>query len=160
MRVRAMRTLLLICVVVAPLHLALAVEPSEILSDRAQESRAREISGNLRCLICQNESIDESSAPLARDLRELVRELIVEGKTDQEIYSYIESRYGEFALLRPRPRGSNLILYFSAPLLLAVGFVVALLHIQRRRRDLNIQKSALSKEEEQILDRLLNGNRR
>ena len=87
-----------------------AVEPDEILSDAMLENRARDLSQNLRCLVCQNESIDESNASLARDLRLLVRERLMKGETDQEVLEFIVDRYGEFVLLRPQANGVNLIL--------------------------------------------------
>ncbi len=159
MRYRDMPAFLAICIFIAPLNFAFAVEPHEILADPAQEARAREISQNLRCLVCQNESIDESSAPLAHDLRELVRELIIGGLSDHEILDHIQSRYGEFVLLNPRPSGSNLILYLSSPVLLAVGIALASLYIKRRRKGLNVRQASLSREEKRELKILLDLNR-
>ena len=88
---------------------AFAVQPDEILADPALETRAREISKDLRCLVCQNESIDDSNASLARDLRLIVRERLVAGDSDQEVKDFIVDRYGEFALLRPKTSGANAI---------------------------------------------------
>jgi cytochrome c-type biogenesis protein CcmH len=104
---------------------ALAVEPDEILADPALEARARHISAGLRCLVCQNQSIDDSNAPLARDLRLLVRERLKEGDSDDEVMRYVEARYGEFVLLRP-PINARTLLLWLAPLLIllaALGLV-------------------------------------
>jgi len=88
------------------------VEPEEILKNEKYESRARKISKNIRCLVCQNQSIDESSAPLAKDLRILIREKIKEGNKDEEIYKFLTDRYGDFILLKPPLNSKNLILWF------------------------------------------------
>ncbi|MEM7267902.1 MAG: cytochrome c-type biogenesis protein [Pseudomonadota bacterium] len=100
---------------------ALAVQPDEILDDPAQESRAREISKELRCLVCRNESIDDSHASLARDLRLLVRERIVAGDNDDEVIEYVVARYGEFVLLRPPFNAGNLAIWLAGPVLLILG---------------------------------------
>ncbi|RMD49780.1 MAG: cytochrome c-type biogenesis protein CcmH, partial [Alphaproteobacteria bacterium] len=97
---------------------AWAVEPDEMLADPALEARARAISKQLRCLVCRNESIDESNAKLARDLRLLVRERLKAGDSDEEVIAYIVDRYGEFVLLKPRARGVNLLLWLAGPLML------------------------------------------
>lgn len=103
----------------------LAVEPREMLSDSAQEARARDLSAQLRCLVCQNESIDESHSDLARDLRVLIREKIANGDSNDAIRAFLVARYGEFILLQPPFRTSTLLLWLSMPLLLlAGGFVV------------------------------------
>lgn len=100
---------------------ASAVEPDEILKDPALEARAREISSGLRCLVCQNQSIDDSDAPLAKDLRVLVREKLTAGATDEEAIAFIAERYGDYVLLNPRFNLHNLLLWLSMPLLLAFG---------------------------------------
>lgn len=100
---------------------AYAVEPDEILSDPALEARARVISKDLRCLVCQNESIDESNASLARDLRLLVRERLVMGESNEEVLDFVVTRYGEFALLRPQTKGSNVILWVAGPVMLLLA---------------------------------------
>ena len=123
------RLALILCLWAAPLA---AVEPDEVLPDAALEERARAISEGLRCPVCQNESIDESSAPLAKDLRLLVRERLVAGDSDAETVDYIVARYGEFVLLRPDGRGANLILWLAAPLLLLLGLAVGYGAIRRR----------------------------
>ena len=99
----------------------LAVEPDEVLKDPVQEARARDLSGQLRCLVCQNESIDESHAELARDLRILIRERIAAGSSNEEVKAFLVGRYGDFILLRPPFRTSTLLLWLSAPLLLLLG---------------------------------------
>jgi cytochrome c-type biogenesis protein CcmH len=105
--------------------LAHAVEPDEILSDPALEARARTLSAELRCLVCQNQSIDDSNAPLARDLRLLVRERLKAGESDSQIMDYIVARYGEFVLLRPRFGGANIVLWLSPLVILALGIWLA-----------------------------------
>ncbi len=106
-------------------HSVVAVEPDEILSDAKLEARARKLSAELRCLVCQNQSIDDSNAPLARDLRVLVRERLQAGDGDGEILDYVVARYGEFVLLRPRFSVSTLILWLAPVLLLAGGIWLA-----------------------------------
>jgi cytochrome c-type biogenesis protein CcmH len=100
---------------------ALAVEPDEILSDPILEARAREISAGLRCLVCQNQSIDDSNAPLARDLRLLVRERLTAGDSDAQVMRFVEDRYGEFVLLRPPLSWSTIVLWVSPILALLVA---------------------------------------
>lgn len=112
---------------------AFAVEPDEILEDPALEQRAREISKGLRCLVCRNESIDESNAELARDLRILVRERLTGGDSDAEVVDFVVSRYGEYVLLNPRATGVNLILWVAAPALLLGGLGIALMYLRRRQ---------------------------
>src|ERR1700686_3551927 len=90
---------------------AIAVQPDEILKDQALESRARALSHDLRCMVCQNQSIDDSDAPLARDLRLLVRERLTSGDSDQQVLNYLVARYGEFVLLKPRFELQNLLLW-------------------------------------------------
>jgi len=105
---------------------AFAVEPQEMLKDPALEARAREVSKGLRCVQCQNETIDESHAEIARDMRILVRERITAGDTNQQILDYMVSRYGDYVLLKPRFMGSTLILWFGPLIVLVIGgFVVA-----------------------------------
>jgi cytochrome c-type biogenesis protein CcmH len=111
---------------------AFAVQPDEILPDPALEARARDISSGLRCLVCRNESIDESNADLARDLRLLVRERLVAGDSDEEVLDFVVDRYGEYVLLRPTLTGSNLILWIAAPAMLLVGVGIAVVYLRRR----------------------------
>jgi cytochrome c-type biogenesis protein CcmH len=111
---------------------ALAVDPQEQLKDPALEARAREISAGLRCLVCQNQSIDDSDAPLARDLRLIVRQQLQKGESDSQVVDYIVARYGEFVLLRPRLRLNTLILWLTPLLLLAGGGVLAARIVRRQ----------------------------
>jgi cytochrome c-type biogenesis protein CcmH len=108
-----------------------AVEPEEFLKDPKQELRARDISKNVRCLVCQNQSIDESSAPLAKDLRMVIRNKITEGLTDKEIYKFLTDRYGDFILLNPPLKASTMILW-ALPFVL---FFIALFVIYRHNKN-------------------------
>ena len=101
------------------INICYAVEPEEFLKDQKQELRARDISKNVRCLVCQNQSIDESSAPLAKDLRIIIRNKIKKGQTDEEIYKFLTDRYGDFILLNP-PFKANTIILWILPLLLFI----------------------------------------
>lgn len=109
-----------------------AVQPDEIMSDPAKEARARELSRELRCMVCQNQSIDDSDAPLARDLRLLVRERIAAGDSNAQVLDFLVARYGEFVLLKPRFERQTMLLWLLAPLLLAGGGLA--LWRQNRRR--------------------------
>jgi cytochrome c-type biogenesis protein CcmH len=135
---------------------AFAVEPGERLADPALEARAREISRELRCLVCQNQSIDDSSADLARDLRILLRERITAGDTDEEAVAFIVDRYGDYVLLRPPFRIDTLLLWLGPPLLLVLGGGVAWLALRRRRRAVPAE-APLTPEEEQALAAALGG---
>jgi cytochrome c-type biogenesis protein CcmH len=132
---------------------ALAVEPGERLADTAQEARARALSAELRCLVCQNQSIDDSNAPLAKDLRVLVREQIKAGKSDNEVMSYIVARYGDFVLLRPRVTLQTALLWLTPLLILgAVGYGFW------RRRDMTAARTEtapLTADEQRRLDDIL-----
>ncbi|WP_227286130.1 cytochrome c-type biogenesis protein [Boseongicola sp. H5] len=123
---------------------ALAVQPDEILDDPVLEERARDISTGLRCLVCRNESIDESNAELARDLRLLVRERLVEGDTDEEVIEFVVDRYGEYVLLNPPARGSTLILWLAGPAILLVGLGLAASYVRRRNHATAPGEAALS----------------
>ena len=112
---------------------AFAVNPDEMLSDPALEARARTISEGLRCLVCQNESIDESEAPLAHDLRVLVRQRIEAGDSDTQVITYIVARYGEFVLLKPRLEWRTAALWGAPPGLLLLGIVMLIVAAQRRK---------------------------
>jgi cytochrome c-type biogenesis protein CcmH len=111
---------------------ARSVQPDEILADSALEARARAISAGLRCLVCQNQSIDDSDAPLARDLRLLVRERLTEGDSDGEVVDFIVARYGEFVLLKPRLSPETLILWLATPAVLAAALLLIWLAYRRR----------------------------
>lgn len=113
---------------------ALAVQPNEVLDDKALEARAREISRDLRCPVCQGEAIDDSNAPISRDLRLLVRERLVAGDSDAEVVDYIVARYGEFVLFNPRASGSGLILWLAGPAMLLGGGALAFAMTRRRAK--------------------------
>lgn len=148
MRLRA--TLLTLLMLLSPI--AMAVGPDEILPDPVLEQRARDISAGLRCLVCQNQSIDDSDADLARDLRILVRERLVAGDTNSEVEQYVVDRYGEYVLLNPRLGGHTILLWTAAPALLLAGLVTLLL--LRRRHVAPVAASTLSPEEQAALDAL------
>ena len=132
---------------------ALAVEPDEMLDDPVLEERARELSKGLRCLVCRNESIDESNADLARDLRILVRERLVEGDTDEEVIDFLVARYGEYVLLNPRATGSSLILYIAGPAMLLAALGISAAYLRRRRAQPETER--LSEAERTRLSELL-----
>jgi cytochrome c-type biogenesis protein CcmH len=122
--------LLMFCTLTGP---ALAVNPDEMLADPALEARARDISKELRCLVCQNQSIDDSDADLAHDLRVLVRERLVAGDSDAEVLQYIVARYGQFVLLRPPFEPATLILWFAPFGIVVIGGAVIFLVLRRRK---------------------------
>jgi len=135
---------------------ALAVQPDEILSDPAMEERAREISKELRCLVCQNQSIDDSDAPLARDLRLLLRERLQAGDSDEDTMEFIVDRYGDFVLLRPPFKTSTLILWIGPALILIAGILgVVIWHRRRPATAVSTSTAPLSVEEQAKLDRVL-----
>lgn len=120
---------------------SLAIGPDEILPDPALEARARELSAQLRCMVCQNQSIDDSDAPLAKDLRVLVRERLVAGDSNEAVIGYLVSRYGEFVLLKPRMGWNTIVLWASAPLALLAGGVAVLVASRRQKRRAAIAES-------------------
>ena len=111
-----------------------AVEPDEVLENKKQELRARNISKNIRCMVCQNQSIDESSAPLAKDLRILIRNKIIQGNKDKEIYKFLTDRYGDFILLKPPFKLSTLVLWFLPFIFFIVGFFIVFLHNKKSKK--------------------------
>jgi cytochrome c-type biogenesis protein CcmH len=113
---------------------AYAVQPDEILADPIKEARARELSKELRCMVCQNQSIDDSDAPLARDLRLLVRERISAGDADSQVLDFLVARYGEFVLLKPRFNPHTVLLWLLPPLALMGGGIALWVYSNRRRR--------------------------
>ena len=133
---------------------ALAVEPDEMLKDAALEVRARDLSSELRCLVCQNQSIDDSAAQLARDLRLLVRERLTAGDSDQQVLNFLVARYGEFVLLKPRFELHTLLLWGLPPVVLVAG-MIALFVTARRRQSANLQAPALSAAEQQRIATLV-----
>jgi cytochrome c-type biogenesis protein CcmH len=136
----------------SPVH---AVQPDEVLADPALESRARALSKGLRCLVCRNESIDESHADLARDLRLLLRERLVAGDTDEEAITFIVDRYGEYVLLNPTTSGSNLLLWLAGPAMLGAGGLIAALYLRRRSGQGDPLSAELTDEESHRLAEIL-----
>ena len=132
----------------------MAVQPDEVLSDPALEQRARDISTELRCMVCQNQSIDDSDAELARDLRVLVRERLTAGDDNEQVLDYVVARYGEFVLLKPRFSVRNALLWGTPLILLLVGGALIYANARRRKAD---GPSMLNKDEQARLDRILNG---
>ncbi len=130
-----------------------AVQPDEILDDPVLEDRARALSEGLRCLVCRNESIDESNAELARDLRLLVRERLVAGDTDDEVIDFVVARYGEYVLLNPPATGSTLILWIAGPAMLLFAAGIALTYLRGRARP--EPEPALSEADKERLAELL-----
>ncbi len=139
------RALLLALALAGP---ALAVQPDEILPDPALEARARAITGELRCVVCQSESIDDSNADIARDLRLRVRERIVAGDSDAEVVAFVVDRYGEFVLLRPPFNARNAALWLAGPLLLLAGGGLAFAFIRRKAAAPEPARPPLSPEEQ------------
>jgi len=144
-----------LALIAAPI--AHAVQPDEIMSDPAKEARARDLSRELRCMVCQNQSIDDSEAPLARDLRLLVRERIAAGDSDSQVIDFLVARYGQFVLLKPRFERQTLLLWLLTPLLL-VGGAIALWLQTRRRGRRNAELAGLTPEEEARLAALMSAD--
>jgi len=134
---------------------AFAVQPDEIMADAAKEARARDLSRELRCMVCQNQSIDDSEAPLARDLRLLVRERIAAGDSDAQVIDFLVARYGEFVLLKPRFNPHTLVLWLLPPLALGGGGLALWLHNRRRRSAGDPPLLHLTEEEEARIERLI-----
>lgn len=137
---------------------AKAVQPDEVLADPALESRARGLSAEIRCMVCQNQSIDDSDAPLARDLRLLVREKLVEGYSDDQVIEHLVARYGEFVLLRPRFHPGTLLLWLTPLLALMIGLVFLFARMQQKRTD--EPGGELSEEEKKKLTNILKASDR
>ncbi|OWV88670.1 cytochrome c-type biogenesis protein [Rhizobium sp. R693] len=147
------RRLLVVLALVFSTAPAFAVNPDEVLADPGLEARARAISAELRCMVCQNQSIDDSNAELAKDLRLLVRERLTDGDTDEQVMNYIVSRYGEFVLLKPRFETKTILLW-AAPLLLVVAGGLSLIVFARKRAG-RPTGSKLTAEEQARLSELL-----
>ncbi|WP_297111271.1 cytochrome c-type biogenesis protein [uncultured Devosia sp.] len=145
---------LVLSLVLALSSAALAVGPDEVLADPALEQRARDISAGLRCLVCQNQSIDDSDADLARDLRILVRERLVAGDTNAQVEQYVVDRYGEYVLLNPRLGAHTILLWTAAPILLLIGLVAL---VFARRRHHSSGPEGLSEDEAAALEALKRG---
>ena len=130
-----------------------AVEPDEVLADPALETRARALSRELRCVVCRTETIDDSDAGIARDLRLLLRERLVAGDSDTQVMAFMVARYGDYVLLRPPARGANLVLWLAGPVLLLIGGGIAVAYLRRRKAAEPV--AALTPDEERRLDEIL-----
>ncbi len=146
--VRVLAVLMFSLLVASP---ALAVQPDEVLKDPTLEARARSISAGLRCLVCQNQSIDDSDAGVARDLRILIREQLQQDKSDEQVVAFVVDRYGEYVLLKPRLSARTLVLWLTPFVILLVGAAVLL----RRRSAPQPAVDGLSEAEKQALDAIL-----
>jgi cytochrome c-type biogenesis protein CcmH len=159
---KPIRAFLFAIAMIAGSQAAHAVQPDEVMSDPARESRARELSRELRCMVCQNQSIDDSDAPLARDLRLLVRERIASGDSDAQVIDFLVARYGEFVLLKPRFNSRTLLLWLLPPLALAGGGLALWANMRRRsgsnaREDESLLK--LTADEEARIEALMSDKR-
>ncbi|WP_420584047.1 cytochrome c-type biogenesis protein [Ruegeria sp.] len=147
------RLVLILALIASPLF---AVQPDEVLDDPVLEQRARDLSTGLRCLVCRNESIDESNAELARDLRLLLRERLVAGDTDEEAIAFIVDRYGEYVLLKPTTSGSNLMLWLAGPIMLLIAAAIGWSFLRSRARvQAEGDKDALTEAEKERLRQIL-----
>lgn len=133
----------------------LAVQPDEVLEDPALEARARELSKDLRCLVCRNESIDESNAELARDLRLLVRERLVAGDSNTEVVDFVVDRYGEYVLLRPTTDGANWMLWAAGPAMMLLAVLMAGFYMRGRATKRGPGSVALSEDEQARLKQIM-----
>ncbi len=141
---------------------AWAVEPDEMLKDPTLEARARELGKELRCLVCQNQSIDESNAELARDLRVLVRDRIMAGDSNEEVLDYVVSRYGDFVLLTPPMKSSTYLLWYGPAIILGFGILAIFVFYRRRRHgtpDATAGAVPLSDAERAKIDQIMGGDR-
>jgi cytochrome c-type biogenesis protein CcmH len=144
--------LVLVLVMATP---AAAVQPDEMLADAGLEARARDISKEVRCLVCRNESIDDSSADLARDLRLLVRERLMAGDSDAEVRSYLVARYGEFVLLKPEFSAANAALWLAGPFAFLIGLGAIIAYLRARRPQAAANEAPLSEAETKRLKDIL-----
>lgn len=151
-----MRALLIILLLLFAAAPAGAVQPDEVLPDPAMEHRAREISKDLRCLVCQNQSIDDSNAPLARDLRVLVRDRLKAGDSDTQVMEYVTDRYGDYVLLRPPFKATTLVLWIGPFVILGLGALATLIFLRGRRQETTVADTpALSEDEQRRIEALL-----
>jgi cytochrome c-type biogenesis protein CcmH len=157
LRVRLAAALTALGVVLSP-GATLAVEPDEKLDDPALEQRARELSEQIRCLVCQNESIDESNADLAKDLRLLVRERIEEGQSNEQIKDYLTDRYGDFVLLKPPMKPETFVLWYGPAAVVAFGAIGVAVYFRRRAKQAEKAQPTLTREEERRLQSILEGH--
>ena len=149
--------LLILALIVAPVAPLWAVNPDEILADPVLESRARDISQGLRCVVCRGENIDESNADIARDMRLLVRERLLEGDTNTQVMDYVVERYGEFVLMKPTSEGANKLLWAAGPILFLLAALTALVYLRGRARSGEKGAETLSESEQARLEEILKG---
>ena len=149
-----MRRLLILLALLLPVA-AFAVQPDEVLPDAGQEARAREISQKLRCPVCQGENIDESNAPISRDLRLYVRERIVAGDSDDQVIDAVVDRFGEFVLFEPRAQGGNLVLWLAGPVMALLALLGAWRFLKGRATARPEEAQALSQAERDRLDQIM-----
>lgn len=153
-----MRGCLFVALALLSLSTAHAVEPDEMLKDPALEARARALTLELRCVVCQNQSVDDSDAPLAKDIRVLVRERIKAGDSDEEVRDFIVARYGKFVLLRPPLDGETIVLWFGPVVLLLGGLALAFFYVRRLGKGA-AAASPLTADEEDAVKRLIEDER-
>ncbi|WP_259774207.1 cytochrome c-type biogenesis protein [Aliiroseovarius crassostreae] len=132
----------------------LAVNPDEVLDDPVLEQRARDISADLRCVVCRGENIDESNAEIAKDLRLLVRERLVEGDSNSEVVGFIVERYGEYVLMKPTATGANIVLWLAGPVLFLIAAITGVIYLRRRAQGRE-KDDGLSKDEARRLEELM-----
>ncbi|MCA8888241.1 MAG: cytochrome c-type biogenesis protein CcmH [Parvularculaceae bacterium] len=152
---RTRSLVVMLAAVTAMMGAAFAVEPDEVLADAGLEARARAISQELRCVVCQNQVIDDSDAPLARDMRILVRERLVAGDSDDEVMNYLVERYGDFVLMKPPLNAETVLLWFGPFLALVAGGVIYWLFLRKGGGDPAPRPQALSDEERARLNELM-----
>lgn len=150
--------LAILCVFLLPVGGAIAVQPNEVLKDPELEARARNLSKDIRCLVCQNQSIDDSNAGLARDLRVLVRERLSEGDSDEQILDFLVKRYGDFVLLKPPVKASTYALWYGPIVIFVLGVIGLVFFMRSRRPTAATQPAALSEDEERRISALLDEN--
>lgn len=151
-----MKFLMILCSVLLCANAAIAVNPEEVLKDPALEARARTLSVDIRCLVCQNQSIDDSDAGLAKDLRKLLRERLTAGDSDEDIKKFLVARYGKFVLLRPPVQGETYLLWFGPLLILLLGGIGVIVFVRRQRaKTAPASEAGLTADEERRIVALL-----
>ncbi|MEC7657642.1 MAG: cytochrome c-type biogenesis protein [Pseudomonadota bacterium] len=150
--------LAILCVFLVPVGGAIALQPNEVLKNSELEARARNLSKDIRCLVCQNQSIDDSNAGLARDLRVLVRERLREGDSDEQILDFLVKRYGDFVLLKPPVKASTYALWYGPIVIFVLGVIGLVVFMRGRRPTPATQPAALSEDEERRISALLDEN--
>tara|TARA_B100000029_G_C17464219_1_gene919644 strand:+ start:625 stop:1032 length:408 start_codon:yes stop_codon:yes gene_type:complete len=134
MKIKTFLIIMTLCLIQFYQSNVIAVEPEEVLKNPKQELRARNISKNIRCMICQNQSIDESNAPLAKDLRVLIRKKVKEGESDDEIFKFLTDRYGDFILLKPPLKSSTFPLWFLPFIFFVIGILIIFFHNKKSKQ--------------------------